>query len=527
MQQLLTMAQVITMPAEAEVPLEAYAAQVQYRRESIPSAVQPPQAVSEVLSYSSEYETPLEVITTEAYTRRMSVPSGQEVPQTVPVAPVTITRKFHQESIESQEIRGPEKVVSSLSHVYSSSISTSAQPPERLPSLVTQVVTTEVQRTTVSVVHERLPQAPASDALAIPIQPSPKQNGKIYSGDAIDLRTIKVGVKMTDSGMDLTPQESSRQSVCSNSSGRHTAVQPEIVNLSAEITPSTTLAVVTDSITIVTCSATIASYTSEPAEKPLDLQSYVASMPLPLTTYKPFEPLAQIVYRRVDSPPIVSTVTARDTEIPINLSYGASTVDSRLPVTMAPAISNGGTMLSELAGAVDLSTSRPLRAMVALSGTSPGVVTTVVEDDGTPIDLTAGKNVCCDVIYKLPFTGSCRTQPPVITQPDNHFGYRDNHYQYDHAGVYGIKVLNGKAMSETNLADAGLFLYNGKTRYDYNGVLDSAVDLTAGNISAGWCVLFFTCLNLISEWKIISVIIVSHYDFNEHLLYFCMIYVMI
>ncbi|CAB1313755.1 unnamed protein product [Coregonus sp. 'balchen'] len=489
MQQLLTMAQVITMPAETEVPLEAYAAQVPYRRGSIPSAVQPPQEISEFLSYSSEYDTPLEVITTEAYTRRMSVPSCQEIPQTVSMAPVTITRKFHQESIESQEICGPEKVVSSLSHVYSSSISTSAQPPESLPSLVTQVVTTEVQRTTVSVVHERLPQVPASDAVAIPIQPelakvqpSPKQNGKIYSGDAIDLRTIKAGVKMTDSGMDLTPQESSRQSVCSNSSGRHTAVQPEIVNLSAEITPSTTLSVVTDSITIVTCSATIASYT-EPAEKPLDLQGYVASMPLPLTTYKPFEPLAQIVYRRVDSPPIVSRVT--DKETPINLSYGASTVDSRLPVTIAPVISNGGTMLSELTGAVDLSTSRPLRAMVALSGTSPVVVTTVVDDDGMPIYLTAGRNVCCDVIYKLPFTGSCRTQPPVISQPDNHFGYRDDNYQYDHAGVYGIKVLNGKAMSETNLADAGHFLYNGKTGYDYNVASDSAIDLTAAKISTG------------------------------------------
>uniref|UniRef100_A0A8C7HYY8 Protein piccolo n=1 Tax=Oncorhynchus kisutch TaxID=8019 RepID=A0A8C7HYY8_ONCKI len=419
-----------------------------------------------VITLPSEPGTPTEGITVQAPIRRGSIlPSKQT------------------ESIPS--------VVSSLSHVYSSSISTSAQPPERLPSLVTQVVTTEVQRTTVSVVHERLPQAPASDALAIliqpdlaKVQPSPKQNGKIYSGDAIDLCTIKVGVKMTDSGMDLTPQESSRQSVCSNSSGRHTAVQPEIVNLSAEITPSTTLAVVTDSITIVTCSATIASYTSEPEEKPLDLQGYVASMPLPLTTYKPFEPLAQIVYRRVDCPPIVSTVIARDTETPINLSYGASTVDSRLPVTMAPAVSNGGSMLSELAGAVDLSTSRPLRAMVALSGTSPGVVTTIVEDDGTPIDLTAGKNVCCDVIYKLPFTGSCRTHPPVITQPDNLFGYRDDHYQYDHAGVYGIKVLNGKALSETNLADAGLFLYNGKNEYDYK-VLDSAVDLTAGNISAG------------------------------------------
>uniref|UniRef100_A0AAZ3RLI4 Protein piccolo n=1 Tax=Oncorhynchus tshawytscha TaxID=74940 RepID=A0AAZ3RLI4_ONCTS len=430
-----------------------------------------------VITLPSEPGTPTEGITVQAPIRRGSIlPSKQTGPG------VRTTPSEQQSPIEAfSGVTVLATVVSSLSHVYSSSISTSAQPPERLPSLVTQVVTTEVQRTTVSVVHERLPQALASDALAIliqpdlaKVQPSPKQNGKIYSGDAIDLRTIKVGVKMTDSGMDLTPQESSRQSVCSNSSGRHTAVQPEIVNLSAEITPSTTLAVVTDSITIVTCSATIASYTSEPEEKPLDLQGYVASMPLPLTTYKPFEPLAQIVYRRVDCPPIVSTVIARDTETPINLSYGASTVDSRLPVTM----------LSELAGAVDLSTSRPLRAMVALSGISPGVVTTVVEDDGTPIDLTAGKNVCCDVIYKLPFTGSCRTQPPVITQPDNHFGYRDDHYQYDHAGVYGIKVLNGKALSETNLADAGLFLYNGKTEYDYK-VLDSAVDLTAGNISAG------------------------------------------
>uniref|UniRef100_A0A8C8HNB3 Protein piccolo n=1 Tax=Oncorhynchus tshawytscha TaxID=74940 RepID=A0A8C8HNB3_ONCTS len=412
-----------------------------------------------VITLPSEPGTPTEGITVQAPIRRGSILPSKQTGPGVRTTP--------------SEQQSPIEAFSAQDNVRRASVPSL--------SLVTQVVTTEVQRTTVSVVHERLPQALASDALAIliqpdlaKVQPSPKQNGKIYSGDAIDLRTIKVGVKMTDSGMDLTPQESSRQSVCSNSSGRHTAVQPEIVNLSAEITPSTTLAVVTDSITIVTCSATIASYTSEPEEKPLDLQGYVASMPLPLTTYKPFEPLAQIVYRRVDCPPIVSTVIARDTETPINLSYGASTVDSRLPVTM----------LSELAGAVDLSTSRPLRAMVALSGISPGVVTTVVEDDGTPIDLTAGKNVCCDVIYKLPFTGSCRTQPPVITQPDNHFGYRDDHYQYDHAGVYGIKVLNGKALSETNLADAGLFLYNGKTEYDYK-VLDSAVDLTAGNISAG------------------------------------------
>uniref|UniRef100_A0A674C2K8 Piccolo presynaptic cytomatrix protein b n=1 Tax=Salmo trutta TaxID=8032 RepID=A0A674C2K8_SALTR len=428
-----------------------------------------------VITLPSEPGTPTEGITT--CPRDRTTPSEQQSPITAFSAQATVRRA---------------SVVNSLSHMYSSSISTSAQPPESLPSLVTQVVTTEVQRTTVSLVHERLPQVPASNGVAITIQPdlvkvqhSPKQNGKIYSGDAIDLRTIKVGVKMTDSGMDLTSQESSRESICSDSSGRHTAVQPEIVNLSAEIIPSTTLSVVTDSITIVTCSDTIESYISEPAEIPLDLQSYVASMPLPLTTYKPFQPLAQIVYRRVDSPPIINTVLATDTDTPINLSYGASMVNSRLPVTMAPAITNVGDMLSEPAGAVDLSTSRPLRAMVALSGKSPGVVTTVIEDDGTPIDLTAGRNVCCDVIYKLPFTGSCRTQPPVNTQPDNRFGYRDDHYQYDHAGVYGIKGLNGKAMSETNLADAGLFLYDGNTRYNYNGASDSAIDLTSANMSAG------------------------------------------
>ncbi|XP_028970716.2 protein piccolo isoform X4 [Esox lucius] len=492
MQQPQSMAQVITMPAEIEGPLETFHTEVPYRRESITSLVHPQQAVSEVLTYSSEYGTPLEIITTEAYARRMSVPSVQQTPQAITVAPVTITRKFHQESVESQEICGPEKVVSSLSHVYSTSISTSAQPPESLPSLVTQVVTTEVQRTTVSVVHERLPQVAASNAVAITIQPdlakvqpSLKQNGKTFSGDAIDLRTIKVGVKMTDSGMDLTPQESSRQSIFSDSRGRHTAVQPEIVNLSADITPSTTLSVVTGSITIVTCSATISSYTNEPAEKPLDLQGYVSSMPLPLTTYKPFEPLAQIVYRRIDSPPVVKTVAVVDTETPINLSYGATAVDSRLSVAMTPAITNGGIMPSEPAGAVDLSTSRPLRAMVALSSTSPGVVTNVVQDDGTPIDLTSGRSVCCDVIYKLPFTGSCRTKPPVITQPDNRFGYRDDHYQYDHAEVYSMKGMNGKAMSETNLADADLFLYDGKTGYDCSGASDSAIDLTAGNMSAG------------------------------------------
>ncbi|KAK2842186.1 hypothetical protein Q5P01_012386 [Channa striata] len=492
MQQPSPVPHIITMPAEKDLSLDGYGVYVPSGRASIPSAEQQPQ----MQTYSSEYEKPLETITTEAYTRRMSIPTAQDISQGV--APVTIT-KIQQESIESQEIRGPEKVVSSMSHMYSS-ISTSAQPPESLPSVVTQVVTTEVQRTTVSVVHERLSQPPPP-SVAVTLQPDiakveplPKQNGKIiYPGDVIDLRTMKVGLKMTEKGMDLTPPESCRQSFSHDSSGRQiTAVQPEIVNLSAEITPATTLSVVTDSITIVTCTATIASYKNTPAEKPLDLQGPDTSLPLPLTTYKSFEPLAQIVYRPVNSQPKVSTVPPTDQDTPINLSFGAivsSTV--KHPVTSAPAvIGNGGPVFSlESTGAMDLSNYKPVKAMVALYSTSPGVVTTVVDDDGTPVDLTAGRrSVCCDVIYKLPFTGSCRTQPPVTTQPDNRFGYRDDHYQYDNAGIYGIKGMNGikASMSETNLTEAGLFSCDPKNDFDYlSGSSDGAIDLTAAKLSAG------------------------------------------
>lgn len=492
MQQPLVLAQVVTIPAEKDISVGGY--DIPYGRESAPLTEHQPQT----LTYSSEYDQPLEIITTEGHTRRTSMPTTQDTLQGVSVAPVTITQI--QESIESQEIRGPEKVVSSMSHMYSSSISTSGQPPESMPSLVTQVVTTEVQRTTVSVVHERLSQPPPpSVAITIQpdmvkVQPLPKQNGKIiYPGDVIDLRTMKVGLTMTEQGMDLTPPESCRQSFSNDSSGRQiTAVQPAIVNLSAEISPATTLSVVTDSITIVTCTATIASYNKTPAEKPLDLQGPVTALPLPLTTYKPFEPLAQIVYRPVNSKPPQSPVPSTAQDIPINLSFGALVSSGiKQPVTSAPAtVTNGGPVLSlEATGAMDLSNYKPMRAMVALSSTSPGVVTTVVEDDGIPVDLTAGRrSVCCDVIYKLPFTGSCRTQPPVTTQPDNRFGYRDDHYQYDNAGLYGIKGMDGikASVSETNLTDAAQLSYDSNNGYDFvSGSSSGAIDLTAAKLSTG------------------------------------------
>ncbi|XP_052438007.1 protein piccolo isoform X1 [Carassius gibelio] len=408
---------------------------------------------------------------------------------TVPPAPVTFTQ--FTKSIESQEICGQDKVISSMSQVFSA-VSTTEQRPDALPNLVTQVVTTEVQRTTtVSVVQERIPVKPIPETVGATItiqpevHPKPKQNGRIqYPSDVIDLTTFKVNVTMTDQGMDLTTPDSSRSSLASESSGRQaTAVQPKIVNLSAEIIPTTTLSVVTDSITIVTCSATIA-YNNNTVDKPLDLGN-ATSVPLPLTTYNPFEPLAQIVYRPVNSQP-KSTTSA---EIPINLSYKAvaSTAPTHMPITIAPMSFTNGTVgipihtESMALGPVDLTTSKPMKTMVALTSSS-GVVTTVLEDDGTPVDLTSGRrNVCCDVIYRLPFTGSCRTQPTVTTQPENQIGY-----QIDIAPTHVTEDLSTMkaSVSDSNFKEAGIFSYERKNGFSYqNGASEGAIDLTSAKMS--------------------------------------------
>uniref|UniRef100_A0A8C2GC01 Protein piccolo n=1 Tax=Cyprinus carpio TaxID=7962 RepID=A0A8C2GC01_CYPCA len=411
-----------------------------------------------VITLPSEPGSPVEGITTQASMRRSSL----------------------------QEICGQDKVISSMSQVYSA-VSTTEQRPDALPNLVTQVVTTEVQRTTtVSVVQERIPIEPipgpmgATITIQPEVRPKPKQNGRIqYPSDVIDLTTFKVNVTMTDQGMDLTAPDSSRSSLSSESSGRQaTAVQPEIVNLSAEIIPTSTLSVVTDSITIVTCTATIA-YNNNTVDKPLDLGN-ATSVPLPLTTYNPFEPLAQIVYRPVNSQPKATT----SAEIPINLSYRAvaGTAPTHMPITIAPLnFTNGIHTEPTAVGPVDLTTSKPMKTMVALSSSS-GVVTTVLEDDGTPVDLTSGRRtVCCDVIYRLPFTGSCRTQPPVTTQPDNPIGY-----QIDIATTPVTEDLSTMkaSISDSNFKEAGLFSYERKNGFTYqNRASEGAIDLTSAKMS--------------------------------------------
>ncbi|KAL0196177.1 hypothetical protein M9458_009749, partial [Cirrhinus mrigala] len=436
-----------------------------------------------VITLPSQPGSPTEGIMTQA-----SISSGQESPQKPPPSPpqpppqsqttrVPLAFTRITESIESQEICGPEKVVSSMSHVYEA-ISASTQPQSIIPNVGVQVVTTEVQRTTVSVVHERtppprpIPRATGITGVQENIKPEPVQvqNGHAYHpGEVVDLRTPKFDAETSMKGVDLSSSESRRQSLAFDSGGRQqSAVQSSVVNLS---TDTSSVSVVTDNITILTCTATVA-YGGD--------ASLSTSMPLQLTTAKSFEPVSQIIYRPVDSQP----------EKPMNLS---TTMVKSVPVTMAPTIASNGIgatvpphLETGLSGAVDLTTVKPAQTVVAMNGSTTEVVTAVItEDDGKPVDLTAGRRaVCCDVVYKLPFASSCTTQQPSAPLPEDRFGYRDDHYQYDRT-PYGMRGLGGikPSMSDTNLAEAGLFLYKSKHSYGYKEATEGAVDLTSGKIS--------------------------------------------
>ncbi|XP_043963963.1 protein piccolo isoform X2 [Gambusia affinis] len=461
---------VITLPSQPSSPVDNVTTQAP----SGPGPASPSKQGQHESYYQPQPQHP--------YPKQNQQPTPPPQPTRVPLAYTRVT-----ESIEKQEICSPEKHVSSSCHIIEA-ISASAQ-PSVMPNLISQVVTTEVQRTTVSVVHERTPPpVPTPIATGVPMsieKPKPQILAQTETtslpSEVVDLRTVKVDSDSNMNGVDLSTAPDSRRQSFVNDVSRHTsAVQSPVVNLSTE---SSTVSIVTDSITIVTCSATI---------QQCDIKevSQVSSMPLQLTKNKAFEPVSQIIYRPVESQPS----TLATAEIPINLSVGSNTMAAgfqAMPVTapvppVATCVANGlFTGRTTVAGAVDLSTSKPFNTLVSVDVTSADVVTTVITDDGKPVDLTAGKRaVCCDVVYKLPFAGSCATQQSTTPLPEDRFGYRDDHYQFDRT-PYGMRGFGGikPSMSDTNLAEAGLFMYKSKNSYNFSVTTEGAVDLTSAKIS--------------------------------------------
>ncbi|NXJ92954.1 PCLO protein, partial [Corythaixoides concolor] len=457
-----------------------------HSNKSSPRLTKPSQETYVVITLPSEPGTPTEAITSQAVTSwPLEAPSKEQIPQ--PTQPIFTP------SMKTMEIQSMADQSMYISGALQTIPVTTQSTFEKIPSSKSEVVTTEVTKSTVSVVKGPVPGF-GLGSVAITIPPEPihivdqpryRENGRFHPlGDVIDLRTLtKMDIKMRDSCMDLSAvsMDVRRQMPTSDTCGRPVStVQPAIINLSTACVADPSLSVVTETVTVVTCTTTV-SYTAS-TDSLVDL-GHAMTTPLQLTTSKHLEPAYRVTGSQAFS-------AGRD-EVPINLSLGASTHAvtwaTTKPVTVPPVgVTNGWTDLSTSqepmeSGAVDLSTTKSHRTVVTMDETTSGIITTVIEDDEKPVDLTAGRRaVCCDMVYKLPFGRSCTAQQPPATLPEDRFGYRDDHYQYDRSGSYGYRGIGGMkpSMSDTNLSEAGLFAYKSKNSFDYRvGATDAALQL--------------------------------------------------
>ncbi|KFZ62173.1 hypothetical protein N321_02838, partial [Antrostomus carolinensis] len=457
-----------------------------HSNKSSPRLTKPSQETYVVITLPSEPGTPTEAITSQAITSwPLEAPSKEQIPQ--PMQPIFTP------SMKTMEIQSMADQSMYISGALQAIPVTTQTTFEKIPCSKSEVVTTEVTKTTVSVVKGPVPGFGVG-SVAITIPPEPlhivehpryRENGRFHPlGDVIDLRTLtKMDIEMRDSCMDLSAvsMDVRRQMPANDTCGRPVStVQPSIINLSTACVADPSLSVVTETVTVMTCTATV-SYTAS-TDTFVDL-GHAMTTPLQLTTSKHFEPAYRVTGGQAFS-------AGRD-EVPINLSLGTSTQAvtwaTTKPVTVPPVgVTNGWTDLSTSqepmeSGAVDLSTTKSHRTVVTMDETASGITTTVIEDDEKPVDLTAGRRaVCCDMVYKLPFGRSCTAQQPPTTLPEDRFGYRDDHYQYDRSGSCGYRGMGGMkpSMSDTNLSEAGLFAYKSKNSFDYRvGATDAALQL--------------------------------------------------
>ncbi|NWZ25335.1 PCLO protein, partial [Asarcornis scutulata] len=483
----LTSAMTLNLVSSAEYKIASPTSPLSpHSNKSSPRLTKPSQETYVVITLPSEPGTPTEAITSQAVTNwPLEAPSKEQIPQ--PMQPIFTP------SMKAMEFPSMADQSMYISAALQTIPVTTQSTFEKVPSSKSEAVTTEVAKTTVSVVKGPMPSV-GLGSVAITIPPEPihivdqpryRENGRFHPlGDVIDLRTLtKMDIEVRDSCMDLSAvsMDVRRLMPASDTCGRPAStVQPAIINLSTTCVADPSLSVVTETVTVMTCTATV-SYTTS-TDSLVDL-GHAMTTPLQLTTSKHFEP----AYRVTDS----QTFSASRDEVPINLSLGTSTHAvtwaTTKPVIVPPVgVTNGWTDISTSqepmeSGAVDLSTTKSHRTIVTMDETTSGVITTVIEEDEKPVDLTAGRRaVCCDMVYKFPFGRSCTAQQPPTTLPEDRFGYRDDHYQYDRSGSYGYRGMGGMkpSMSDTNLSEAGLFAYKSKNSFDYRvGATDAALQL--------------------------------------------------
>ncbi|KAM4022605.1 protein bassoon [Anomaloglossus baeobatrachus] len=363
------------------------------------------------------------------------------------------------------------------------------------------------------------------------VEPGPRP-----SSSAVDLRTAmkSAPVIMTDQGMDLTSlaTESRRYSLTMEPSPtrQSTAVQPLIVNLNAQEQPHASIGTAT-TVSITVASSMIASQPKQPMvygdpfHNRVDFGQGTGSA-VCLTQAKHMEQTAQSgvmrgsggkpeeagglqkdIFARYNLPSQVTTIVKRDigTQPAQNIA-NISAMPRQFQQDQGTGFTDAYKGVPEPKAQhppINIAGSQPHSLMVHLDDKALGTVTKLSKDEqpSNALDLTGMKPdnqvVCCDVVYKFPFGGSCagaynskvpdkstgeaaqparpgiqyfgqreqelpenyqyREPKPMVPPPPPPSAPAQNFYEEQKFYPYGPQGRLHSSMSETNLSDIGLY----------------------------------------------------------------------
>ncbi|KAI7789917.1 putative protein bassoon-like, partial [Triplophysa rosa] len=352
---------------------------------------------------------------------------------------------------------------------------------------------------------------------------------RFHSGSVVDLRTAMKPTPfiLTNQGMDLTSLATESQKYSGSIEGspirQSTTIQPLIMNLNTQ----EQLHVVTSTATTVSVTVAASMFMSQPKQPVL----YCDPLENRVDLGKGMGPVVCLALNK--SPPTDPSIPKIDARLEEQaVSFAKLDSSNRLPVlkkdmvvtqtstatevnVISPAMTSDvySHVYQQETGIVNLTNVKPHTMMVQMGGTAQGSTVTQLiksEDNQDVMDLSGqikseNQATCCDIVYNLPFGGSCvgvpfsqkpvidettehtsMTQPQLYQQPDL---YQDRQ-TYQNCAIKSYTLPFPRrlqpSMSETNLTEAGLLSYSAKLDPHYQSSGELFTDTVKDGYEGGY-----------------------------------------
>uniref|UniRef100_A0A3Q2TIR3 Bassoon presynaptic cytomatrix protein n=1 Tax=Fundulus heteroclitus TaxID=8078 RepID=A0A3Q2TIR3_FUNHE len=346
-----------------------------------------------------------------------------------------------------------------------------------------------------------------------------EQGHMIQGGSVVDLRTAthSAPIIMTDQGMDLTSLATESRKYHGGPEGaRHsTIIQPLIMNLNTQETTTPTTVSVTVAASMFMTHLKQPMVYGDPHQNRIDLGQGMGSAVCLSQNKSPTDPSIPKIDAKLEDltkynlTGQISPLAKKN--VLVSQTSTASTVVSAVSPVINPELYGPGPI--ELKGKPSppglMSVGKSPHSMVVQMDGGPEPVRALtqlvkVEEGQDAVDLTGGQikpdqPACCDVVYRLPFGGSCvgasekegirpPSAPPITYESDQERQTgRYHEYPMDARKAYTLPFPGRlqPSMSDTNLADAGLQSYHPKYEPHLQPSGDLIMDLTAIKQSYG------------------------------------------